>query len=604
MAFRAKLLVMIMALALAGGTVLACGGEEDESNGDSNASSSNDNGGDDDDDEGDEIPDLSELAGDADNHDLLFFTSPEPGNSALLAVDPASPEDTPMVVDDSMPEHAYQIERNFFPIHEASWDIDERQMSDFRVDRIFYFDPMFDGEGVRTVSTDADQSLPPEPKKVSSENYLMLEGKTYFVYSLENADETAVVYTIDFEDWSQIRMGKDGETAAKLFEPGHVPIGPSWAPEVSSGEGWLIVDTNDNNTLKMVDMELELVDGTVTQDGQPIDNIATNEAWSGGRVDSSVQPLGPIFGDGSQLLVIAEDDGTEEAGQEADLWYYQRGDAGEPGTAYPLLNEDSETLVFEAGGLSMAVPVLPAAEHIASDGETMFFLRSDLFGYEAQLYRADADGWMKLESVSNPGDFIIADEGRVIFSADDEVISVDREGEDRIVIDPDERLFGQSVDSPIIGSRDGWIFYNRAHSEMGDDTEFAVAAKVDGSELVQIKDARWIGASTTGRAEANSQIGAFELSEVFMLRDETELAAISAADPAAGAVRLGELPSGATDARMFGAAPGPHRLLQTIIEESPERHEVLYVNTREEDSLVTVSPEPMDSFSLRPVNLF
>ncbi len=616
MVFRARCLALVAALALVGGTMAACGGEDDpdngsnsESNDDSNGSSSNDGDGEF---EGDTIPDLSELTGDADNHDLLFFISTLEDDSGLFMVDPSAPEEPAINVDNSLSGVSLQTGRNFFPIHETNWDSDSRQISDFRVDRIFYFDVLFGEVGAKTISTDPSQSLPPEPKPVSNEEVLSLEAKAYFTYSLENADETAVVYSIDLEEWRQIRMGQDGDTAAALFEEGHVPVASSWAPEEARGDGWLIVDSNDENTLKMVDMDLELVDGAVTHDGEPIANIAANEAWSSGRLDAAVQRLGPMFGDGSQLLAIVigseeeDDEEDDEEGAIAELWYYQRGESGEPGTAYPLHNDSGETLSFEAGALSMGIPALPAAESIATTSDATFFLKSDggMFSFEADLYRADAQGWVRLATVKEPENFIIADEDRVIYGSDSEVISIDHQGEDQIVIDPDDRRFGQDVETPVIGSRDGWIFYNRDHREMGSSTPFAVAAKVDGSESVQLKDARWIGSSTSGRSHFNNQVAASELGEVFMVRDESELAAVSAADPAAGMIRLGELPSDTGEVNIFGNAPGPHRLLQTESDESPRQYQIIYVNTRQQDSLVTVSPGAEEQPSMRPVNMF
>ncbi len=56
---------------------------------------------------------------------------------------------------------------------------------------------------------------------------------------------------------------------------------------------------------------------------------------------------------------------------------------------------------------------------------------------------------------------------------------------------------------------------------------------------------------------------------------------------------------------MFGLAPVPHRLLQTAFGESPISYEVIDVNTREEDSLVTVSSQPSEQqHVLRPVEGF
>jgi hypothetical protein len=599
-----------MAMIVIGALVLCCGGlacgESDDRDGSltpnnggdaggNNQNTGNNNHGS----SGDTIPELGGLSGDADNHDLLYFVSPVDGNVGLFAVLPSAPSDAAISVDADVDANTVRNARNFFPIHEATWSAADQPISDFHVDRILYSHM----QGVYTVSTDPGQSMPPAPRRVSSLDFLYLGGKAHFLYHLENADKTALVYSNDFEDWHHLRLDLDTDTAPALFDPDYVPVLYSWDAQAGQGDGWLVVDKSDQNTLKMVDTDLQLVSGAVTHNGQPIEGLAPNELWGGDPVHDSVQPIGPQFGDGSRLLAVAmESDTDSETGLVSHLWYYEPAGAGEPGTAHPLLNEDDDTLPFEAGALSQGRPALPAAQHIATVGDAMFFIKADALGFEADLYRADSQGWTHLESVSDPGDFMIGAAGRVAWSSDDEVISVAQDGSDRIVLEPDTRTYGQKIDTPVIGSRDGWIFYNRADTEIGSSTPFAVATKIDGSQRLQLIDARWIGASTSGRAEVSSQIGAFDLGEVFLLIDDTELGAVGADDPSAGMVSLGILPSGADDAQLFGVGPGPHRLLQTSTGGSD--YEIIYVNTREQDSLVTVSPQASNEQALRPVDLF
>ena len=187
--------------------------------------------------------------------------------------------------------------------------------------------------------------------------------------------------------------------------------------------------------------------------------------------------------------------------------------------------------------------------------------------------------------------------------SEDQVLSFALDGSDRRVIDSDDSMFGQDISTPVLGARNGWIFYNR-DTGIGCADRFAVANRLDGSDQVVIADASWVGASSTGTAPSATQLDAMEVSEVFMLRNGTELAAVNAAMPAAGAVRLGQLPDSADQVRMYGLAPGPHRLLQAVSSGAPETLDVLYVNTRQEDSLRVISEQSSGDADQRPVKGF
>lgn len=206
-----------------------------------------------------------------------------------------------------------------------------------------------------------------------------------------------------------------------------------------------------------------------------------------------------------------------------------------------------------------------------------------------------------------------------------------------------------NLGDPAYGNADGSIYYGRKRAmeiKVGEtvigqppyqttipDYETrvwveAVTRQADGSgEPVIIKDATWIAASTNGKGPMQAQVtlaqikpraggGIFprgrtknmELSEVFFIKgvmtdsaDSTtdlvdpELYAISADDPAAGMVKLGDLPADTYDHSFsflgldgwnditgeMGA--GPHRLL--TIRRPDSKHSVIYVNTRKKNSL-------------------
>jgi len=141
-------------------------------------------------------------------------------------------------------------------------------------------------------------------------------------------------------------------------------------------------------------------------------------------------------------------------------------------------------------------------------------------------------------------------------------------------------------------SQGGWFFYNREANQ----SDYAVAIKVDGSKRLELKDCTWIGASTSGKAQyTGGSFSSLEPSEVFMACNNREIAAIDANDPLAGRVILGSLGEPAESIAMGRTAPGPNRLIRVVYND--ERYEVLYANTREKDSLkhLMASPASEDS---------
>ncbi|HET8903961.1 MAG TPA: hypothetical protein VFN16_08210 [Saccharospirillum sp.] len=553
-------------------------------------------------------PSVSGLGPGADNQDLLFFTSAVNDNRRLFAVDPAYPEDPPADLNVAINDTSFTHSRNFFPIQQADWDASAQTISDFHIDRVLFFNKFgIDQEGVYTVSTEAGTGTTPTPERITSLNALSLDTRALFTYSLENADQTALIYK-ESDDWKQIQLGDDTSTDPLVLDSNLVPVFGSWDPQTAQGDGWMVVDTSDA-TLKMVDMNLQPVSGTVTHNGSPVSGIEENESgmfpWA-----TSVQQVGSTFSDGSRFLAIASEY-VQNDGLYAELWHYTPGNAGEPGTAKPLHNTEGETLTFSPGILSAGAPVVPGQGQMVVVDDTIFFIQTEgLFGFESKLFRADPDGWSEIAFDGMSIDFLIAADNRVAWIANDELVSRDKFGNNEIVVDADvidynAGQYGQSLEGQIRGSRNGWVFYNRTESNQQDSQDFAVAATLDGNNSIAIPNARWIGASSSGQGTADVTLDAQELGEVFLLRNGTELAAVNAADPAAGMVTLGTLPSGAVDATLFGLAPGPHRLLQVEIDGSPASYEVIYVNTNQEDSLVTVSSQAHQNGQLmRPLQGF
>lgn len=112
------------------------------------------------------------------------------------------------------------------------------------------------------------------------------------------------------------------------------------------------------------------------------------------------------------------------------------------------------------------------------------------------------------------------------------------------------------------------------------------------------------GASLAAHFELQPDARGLEVSEIFLFNEEYELAAVSAADPEAGMVNFGRIPNSATEVRMYGTAPGPHRLLQTHLPGSPDIYEVIHVDTRDKDSMRVVTSQGSPEINQRPISQF
>lgn len=535
-----------------------------------------------------DLPALAGLEGDANNQDLMYFTQPEGADPGLYAVDPASPETT-ILVDDrvQLDENAFSLsyDRSFLPIHEASLNADG-SLTDFRVDRVLYFDnrSLLDTNGFHTAVTD---DANPQPTPVSSEDLILLTN-AIIQYALDDADNTSVLYELSDQGWYQFLLSDDDNTDPLELAERYTPVAPVLDPDLARGAGYLVIDSDDDNRIKRVGMDLELEPGQVT-----IEGVAPAET-------ARVLPLGGPLNDGAQYLVISGEASPGTGG----LFLY-RPDQGDVGTLEQVVNGEGEALVFNESLFPPPAPALPAPQHLSRSDDVLFFaMQGDVLGFgDFDLVRVEGTQWRLVATETSLGDFVIASGDRVAVHSADQVLSFALDGSDRRVIDSDDSMFGQDISTPVLGARDGWIFYNR-DTGIGGADRFAVAAPLDGGDPVVIADASWVGASSTGTAPSSTQLDAMEVSEVFMLRNGTELAAINAAVPDAGAVRLGQLPGAADQVRMFGLAPGPHRLLQALSSGTPETRDVLYVNTRQEDSLRVISEQSSGDPDQRPVKGF
>ena len=567
----------MLSLVLAGVVVTGCGG------GGSSGGAGNGAGG------GAELPGLSGLQGDADNQDLLYFSSSEVSQagaaSTLYVIDPANPgvsSALQMNIEEAADIGVEEFGRTFYvPLYEATIN-EDGSVEDHRVSDVLYLHNRASGnatsEGFARVGTAPGTST---PVRVSSETYLRA-GFGLVRQNYADAGHAAVVYGLAGSE-RRVRM-TFAETAAPQFAMSPT-VRHVVALEESDSSGYqryLVLRTHD-------DLECpgghRLVQNRSSASPGPgagqFSSVGVENLLPGNREATSAASLSGPLSDGSHYLVIAtvvNAAGGECTAEGASLWRYTPS-LPVASSLVQVLDENDEPLMFPVG--VAGGPIMPAARHLARLGDVLYFGVAGAASTGPQdLYRVEGDSWSLLaEQEDNLGyfsGFVMADDGRVAVSAGNAVVSWDSEGNDRQVLDQSNAAW-LGIMTEVLGSRDGWIFYNRADIDGQDN---AVAMKMDGSDSLEIANAQWVGASSSGKGESIADMT--ELSEVFLWRGQ-DIAAVSAADPKAGAVVLGELEATPENVSMYGLAPGPHRLIQ--VHADADTATVYYVNTREANSL-------------------
>jgi hypothetical protein len=562
-------------------SLVACGGGGGSSGG--GGTGSNNQGG------GDSLPALEGLAGVANNDNWLFYTSNAEGNSGLFGFNPMLPDNGAELID----AQAYLGPNPYVFSGITSADLAGTQMSNFRVHSIFYRskgEMVIPGTSQTLEVPKAFQRVgaiqspaPGLPSQVSSEadSSNLFSTQYFFQYHLAQPLRAAVAYRAK-DHWRQVRVDDDASQAPLEFDPDHqvvVPLGDG-APN-----GWLVIDEGTSNQLSKVGMTLGPQGPVLDAGGAPVQGL------------DHVQMLASLSLDDTLLVLTFEDtDSSDDELPESEVWLYSSGD---PGTIKPLLNSAGEklTLVKNLFGQGAA---LPSAEQLVVRDETLYFafheqgFTSSIFPVNPMLYRVDENGWsLEIDHSATVGaspipilasPFLIDAGDRLIWLIDDKLTSID------LASLSEATLYEGSISTPIPVSQGGWFFYNDER-----DVDTAVAARTDGSQRIRLQNARWVGASGRGEGTALSRRAKSEIGEVFLLRDDGTVAAVSATQPDAGMVTLGQLNPVPENVTMFGTRPGPHQLMQVQYEGADDSYEVIYVNTLEADSLKHLMSEPVDA---------
>ncbi len=595
----------ILSLALAGAVIAGCGessgGGGNGSGGDGSGSGGNGSGA------GWNLSQLPGLEGDADNQDTLYFSNSYENNgsnySSLYAMNPANPESIfkqhlSVAEAGSNPE---ALGRTLYrPLYESDIDANDGSVDNYRVSDVLFVHNREIGiassEGFARASTDGATILTSQMgMRVSSESYIeALNLSSVGAILRQNhvdADRAEIVYG-GANNQTHVRMDFNAEedplgTASSLIEY----ITPY--SHVGSDSGlhrYLTLKTDDDTQCNGYFLTRGASSTTST-------SLTTENLLPAGRETNYAAALGGPLTDDTQYLVLNVLNQNDCQDQEASLWRY---DPSVPVLMRltQVLNEDDEPLIFPTGGVGG--PMMPADRHLAREGNVLFFGIQGALSFGPQdLYRVEGDSWSLLaeqeESLGFDTGFIIAGDGRVAASVGSKVVSWDSTGNDRQVLEDSTTTFA-GIMTEVLGSRNGWIFYNRADNTGQDH---AVAMKMDGSDSVEIPGAQWFGASSTGKGDSISNMT--ELGEVFLWRDGY-IGAVIASNPGLGLVVLGDLGATPDNVMMRGMAPGPHRLIQ-VWSDGQDEGRVYYVNTRIPNSLQAMTVEEPSGHQ-RPVDGF
>lgn len=544
----------------------------------------------------DELPTIDGLSSDAGDDGLLFFAATSETHRGLHMVRPevGAPSER---VDDEIPDSfllGTDIEFLFRPVHDADWNLEDDTFEDLRVEHVVYGYESEDVENVlyafRRVATDADQTTV-EPTQVSS-------GTMYQPAQLATQSDTndPLGTWFGFPDgdgaWNHIRAGMDADDDPLSFDERYQDFSPFGDRDTGEPVGWLAVDGQEDE-LRVFDM-----------DGN---NLGTPDIGTG-SIEDRVKVLrftASVLNDSSIFLGIALQDDDDEYRQE--FWRYQPDPDG-VGELHQLSEESGEPFELNAG-LAGVTPSLPDDNARATDGEEFVFAydRGGIIESDAALYRVEGNTVEVLaEAESDTGelnDLFILDGDHVIWSWDERIERVSIADGSTTVLENNSST--DAIATPVNSRSGDWIFYNRESSTIGSQSEHAVARNVADGTLIELEDAEWAGGSTSGAGVAGGDFATdVDISEIFLVTANNELAAVTAEDPEAGMVVLGNLPGSADSARIYGPGPGPHRLIQVYEGETEDNFEVVLVDTREADSLEVVSPEPDQHFQQRPVSNF
>lgn len=569
---------------------------------------------------------LHGLSGDANQNYPLFYIDASHDNGKtgmylsaapwLMAYDPTTGASTP--VDKALSGLA-SSSGFIFPlaVHGATVDASSGKIESYHIDSVVYaqdetiliggttsFTQPTNLMGVKVTST--------TPVKiadgVSSSGFV--SPRQMVAFDLDSPMQAQYVYA-DNPEYGFTRLDAPSTQLVQTFGAGFMVQNPLFDTTAGRSFGWLVADKNQDDCLALV-RNADLTTATCIPNADGSGKVVLAQDGSASDI-SGTYPLD----DGVVLAIPESTSGGTGLSVTTTLWFYEKGTATTPGKLHLLKNSTGDSLVTT--GLAMFGPD-QAGLAVSKNGDTLYLAASDggiggLFGggtspdpmnleLHAFLYKITTApgqiGWQQVyhkggklleDKAAKLGDFLVDAGTHLLWEINEKLVAISLDGQHELVLDGRDSsgstLTRGAFVTPVgVVSQGGWFYYNRESGQ----SDYATAVKVDGSKRVELKDCIWLGASTNGRANyTGGSFSSLEPSEVFMACNNKQIAAVNANDPAAGRVVLGSLAQTADSIAMGRAAPGPHRLVRVAY--ADDSFEVLYVNTREKNSLQHLMPQ-------------
>ncbi|WP_309045107.1 hypothetical protein [Marinobacter sediminicola] len=446
-------------------------------------------------------------------------------------------------------------------------------------------------------------------------------------FNLDDANRTQYVFpaknsSMSSRQYRLTSLDADSSTPVQDFGAGfnvQAPLFETQGAKAGSAYGWIVADLNQNDCLAFVS-GTNLMNATCIPNNDGTGPVIFSQDDS----DNTFNYIAGVYhlNNGAVLALPEVNQNSSSLEVTTTLWFYEHSS----GKLHLLKNANGDNLVTTA--LPMFGPN-EAGRTVSKGGETLYLAASDggigsLLGGGGAPNPSDIEahaslikitttagnvGWEAVyheggklmeDKEANLGDFLVDAGTHFIWEINERLIAISLDGQSEVLLDGRSNnggnLLNGAFSTPVsVVSQQEWFFYNRE----ANSSVYATAIKTDGSKRVELKDCTWIGASTSGKANyTGGNFSSLEPSEVFMACSRKLIAAVDANNPEAGRVILGRLSETAESISMGRSAPGPHRLIQVTYEDdNDDRYEVIYVNTRENNSLTHIMDNPTSESS-------
>lgn len=436
------------------------------------------------------------------------------------------------------------------------------------------------------------------PHKVSSSLVFPGSGQTgLFSYDLADLRGSSFLQTMG--ENIRFDMGMDSVTPA-INAPEGKPLMSTLSDDLHTHAYWLYIDENNDLVVYNRDFSTK----TLVVDAE------TGSAV-GGLDDYASQHITYITYD-SVLVGLVFDDADDDAAGIGYIVTMPTADKPTP-TAKKVVNNKGEPLLFPPalfGGIARPDDNLMYSRNNA----IVYASGSDFFGMlvpgnEAKgvnMTRIENGTWSNLKITSDElDDFSVGGINfNDILTIPPMLIPVSGHGTFWApggvpeLIEPTDKdpstwkrtsladILPEPENTPTTESVNGWVYYN--HDTAGGG---AIAYHVPSKKVIHLPKAQWVGASTDGTSKSIGAVARINISDIFLITKNKELAAVPAESPDQGIVILGKLPDTFDDLVFRGIGTGPHRLVG--IKHKDNSYEVVAVDTQNKNSLHRLMDAPV-----------